>query len=136
MERKKWKKTMTALQEKIIFDANKCRTHRFGTADLFDCLAEQQYLICGYALPFGNGQFCTHPQHRGRSLLKNCARISRSIIRSLIHRLAEMFDDHFWIAILIKPFAKLEVRHFVVIYDDHYETPPHTVLLTRKRLHS
>lgn len=74
--------------------------------------------------------------HRGRSLLKNCARISRSIIRSLIHRLAEMFDDHFWIAILIKPFAKLEVRHFVVIYDDHYETPPHTVLLTRKRLHS
>lgn len=64
MERKKWKKTMTALQEKIIFDANKCRTHRFGTADLFDCLAEQQYLICGYALPFGNGQFCTHPQRK------------------------------------------------------------------------
>ena len=53
---------MNDTQVKIIFDANKCQTRRRRATDLFDCLEEKQYLICGYALPFGNGHFCKHPQ--------------------------------------------------------------------------
>jgi len=55
---------MNGIQERITFDANKCRTLRIGQIDLFDCLAEKQYLICGYALPFGYGRFCRHPQRK------------------------------------------------------------------------
>ena len=55
---------MNATQEKIIFDTEKCQTQRRGATDLFDCLVEKQNLICGYALPFGNGQFCKHPTRR------------------------------------------------------------------------
>jgi len=53
---------MNSTQEKITFDTDKCRTQRTGAIDLFDCLAEEQYLICGYALYFGYGRFCKHPQ--------------------------------------------------------------------------
>ena len=54
---------MNGKQIKIIFDARKCQTRRRGAAELFDCLVEEeQYVICGYALPFGNGHFCKHPQ--------------------------------------------------------------------------
>lgn len=49
-------------QAQITFEVSKCRTLRIDSTDLFDCLAEKQYLICGYALPFGNGHFCRHPQ--------------------------------------------------------------------------
>jgi hypothetical protein len=55
---------MNSTQEKIIFEINKCQTRRTGAIDLFDCLAEKQYLICGYALPFGCGRFCKHPQRQ------------------------------------------------------------------------
>ena len=55
---------MNGTQEKINFDTNRCRTQRIGETDLFDCLAEKQYLICGYALPFGYGRFCKHPQRK------------------------------------------------------------------------
>jgi len=52
------------MQEKITFDTDKCRTERTGTIDLFNCLAEEQSFICGYALPFGYGHFCKHPQRK------------------------------------------------------------------------
>lgn len=55
---------MNGTQETIIFDTEKCKTQSRATTDLFDCLVEQQYLICGYALPFGNGHFCKHPQRK------------------------------------------------------------------------
>ncbi len=55
---------MNGIQERITFDTNKCRTRRIGPTDLFDCLAEKQYLVCGYALPFGYGRFCRHPQRK------------------------------------------------------------------------
>ena len=55
---------MNDFQAKITFDMTKCRTLRRGPTDLFDCLAEKQYLICGYALPFGYGRFCRHPQRK------------------------------------------------------------------------
>jgi hypothetical protein len=55
---------MNDFQATITFDLAKCRTLRRGTTDLFDCLAEKQYLICGYALPFGYGRFCRHPQRK------------------------------------------------------------------------
>jgi hypothetical protein len=58
------RRTMNGVQEKITFDTNKCRTQRTGAIDLFDCLAEKQYLICSYALPFGYGRFCKHTQRR------------------------------------------------------------------------
>lgn len=49
-------------QSKFTFEVSKCRTRKIDSTDLFDCLAENQYLICGYALPFGYGHFCKHPQ--------------------------------------------------------------------------
>jgi len=55
---------MKYTQEKITFDIEKCRTQRIDTVDLFNCLAEKQYLICDYALPFGYGHFCKHPQRK------------------------------------------------------------------------
>jgi hypothetical protein len=64
---------MNATKEKIIFDTEKCQTQRRGATDLFDCLVEKQNLICGYALPFGNGHFCKHPQREefAKRLLKD-----------------------------------------------------------------
>lgn len=53
---------MNAKQTKTIFDVEKCQTQKRGTAELFDCLVEEQRFICGYALRFGNGYFCKHPQ--------------------------------------------------------------------------
>jgi len=53
---------MNAKQTKTIFDVEKCQTQKRGAAELFDCLVEKQHFICGYALPFGNGYFCKHPQ--------------------------------------------------------------------------
>ena len=55
---------MNDFQAKTTFDITKCRTGRRGQTDLFDCLAEKQYLICGAALPFGRGRFCRHPQRQ------------------------------------------------------------------------
>ena len=53
---------MNGTEEKSTFDSNTCRTQRIGAADLFDCLSEKQHLVCEYALPFGYGRFCMHPQ--------------------------------------------------------------------------
>lgn len=36
-----------------------CRT-KFLCADLFNCLSENAR-CCRYAMPFGNGYFCKHP---------------------------------------------------------------------------
>jgi hypothetical protein len=46
---------MNDFQAKTTFDITKCRTLRRGQTDLFDCLAEKQYLICGHALYYGYG---------------------------------------------------------------------------------
>jgi hypothetical protein len=64
---------MNAKQTKTIFDVEKCQTQKRGAAELFDCLVEEQHLICGYALPFGNGHFCKHPQREefAKRLLKD-----------------------------------------------------------------
>jgi len=51
-------------KEKIIFDTNKCLTQRTSATDVFYCLSERQYLICGYAVPFGYGRVCKHPQRK------------------------------------------------------------------------
>jgi len=59
-----WKIKMNDFQAKNTFDRTKCRTLRSGPTDLFECLAEKQYLICGYALPFGYGRFCKYPQRK------------------------------------------------------------------------
>jgi hypothetical protein len=53
---------MNDLQAKKLFDIAKCRTRGRGQIDLFDCLAEEQVFMCIYALPFGYGHFCKHPQ--------------------------------------------------------------------------
>ena len=49
-------------KEKITFDINNCRTQRTGATDIFYCLSEKQNPVCGYALHFGYGRICKHPQ--------------------------------------------------------------------------
>ena len=49
-------------REKTTFDTNKCQTQRTGATEVFYCLSEKQYLICGYSLPFGYSYLCKHPQ--------------------------------------------------------------------------
>ena len=51
-------------KEKITFDLNNCSAERTGAPDVFFCLSERQYLICGYAQPFGYGRICTHPKRK------------------------------------------------------------------------
>ena len=54
---------------KVLFDMNSCRVKAVGAGDLFDCLAKQQAYSCSYALFFGYGIFCLHPQKK--SMLEN-----------------------------------------------------------------
>jgi len=56
--------TVNADQAKLAFEVGKCRTMGRGSVNLLDCLAENQYLICGYALLFGYGYFCMHSQRK------------------------------------------------------------------------
>jgi hypothetical protein len=51
-------------KEKITFDINKCRIQPTGATDVLFCHSERQYLICGYALPFGYGRICKHPKRK------------------------------------------------------------------------
>lgn len=53
---------MNVTKGKFTFDINNCRTQRTGATDVFYCRSDKQYLICGFALPFGYGHICKHPQ--------------------------------------------------------------------------
>ena len=53
---------MTIENENNLFKIEHCRTKiRAGGTDLFDCLALHQVKLCLFALPFGEGYFCQHP---------------------------------------------------------------------------
>jgi hypothetical protein len=51
-------------QEETVFDINKCQTRRTGAIDVFDCLVEEQCIVCGNAMTFGYHYICKHPQKR------------------------------------------------------------------------
>lgn len=55
---------MSQTRASPLFDINKCRAKMYGAGDLVDCLAQEQAPFCGYALPFGYGYFCKHPQSK------------------------------------------------------------------------
>jgi hypothetical protein len=50
--------------ERTLPDAAICRGESIGSTDLVDCLVPSP-VECRYALPFGNGYFCQHPDRKG-----------------------------------------------------------------------
>ncbi len=60
--------------QRVLADMKICRAVDIGVAEFADCLVEKPF-ECEYAIPFGDGYFCKHP---------NRARIIENTIEKLV----------------------------------------------------